>query len=165
MSLFRGHSLQRVITSTRQSETKYQLLLQLFSGANRMLSSSKGDGKTTRSQEGAMQSCSSKNMPCRNAPELLIQWLSTKGSATLQQQKDNGQPSPGLARRNNSAWSDEASSDPQGSATAGSSWVGFGCYWSADSLVLIFRGSPHLVNPNPQFSLSKKAPHKQSNNF
>lgn len=73
MSLFRGHSPQRAITSTRQSETKYQLLLQFFSGANRVLSSSKGDGKTTRSQEGATQSCSRKNMPCRNAPELLIQ--------------------------------------------------------------------------------------------
>lgn len=92
-------------------------------------------------------------------------WLSTKGSATLKQQKDNGQPSAGLARRNNSAWSDEPSSDRQERGTAGTSWVGFGCCWTADSLVLVFRGSPHLVNPNPQFSLSKKAPHMQSNNF
>lgn len=35
-----------------------------------MLSSSKHDKKSTRSQEGASQSCSTGNAPCRNAPEL-----------------------------------------------------------------------------------------------
>lgn len=63
---------QRVTTGTRQSETKFQMLLQFFSGSNRMISSSKGDGKTTHFQEGAIQSCSKKT-PCRNAPKLLIQ--------------------------------------------------------------------------------------------
>jgi len=33
------------------------------------------------------------------------------------------------------------------------------------SLVLVFLGSPHPVNPNPQFSLSKKTPHMPSNTF
>lgn len=61
---------QRVTTGTRQSETKFQMLLQFFSGSNKMLSSSKGDGKTTHFQEGAIQSCSKKNtmQKCSQAP-------------------------------------------------------------------------------------------------
>lgn len=41
-----------------------------FSRVVRVLSSSKHDKKSTRSQEGASQSCSTGNAPCRNAPEL-----------------------------------------------------------------------------------------------
>lgn len=36
---------------------------------------------------------------------------------------------------------------------------------NAEYLLLVFLDSPHPMHPNPQFLLSKKAPHMQSNSF
>lgn len=88
-------------------------------------------------------------------------------STTLKYQKVNRQPSAGCffwAHRNNSTWSDEPRGDI--GEVAGQLPVGLAlAAVEPQSLGLVFPSSPHPVNLNPQFSLSKKAPHMQSNNF
>lgn len=56
-----GHGPQRHIASIRQSKSKEQLLLQFSRGADRLL----GEGRSTGSQERAIQRYSKENTHCK----------------------------------------------------------------------------------------------------
>lgn len=85
--------------------------------------------------------------------------------STRLNQQIKRQPSGGLAHRDNPTGSDEPRGDAREVALQLPLGLAFATFGTAEYLLLVFLGCPHPMHPNPQFSLSKKAPHMQSNSF